>query len=424
MAMYPQKSRNSSSFPGPGGRGRGFAAALAAVLMVLIAAGALLLSAGKLRAQSTQTPSNQQDPKKPQQPTPGEAGGPQGDIGPIAVPKKKEDTPTAPPRRPPAEKMPEFTITADVPLVTLDVLVTSKDGHFIPNLKKEHFKVLEDGVPQKVSNFAQAEAPITAVLLVEFANTPLINYTRDWLVASYSFAQGLKKDDWVAVIAYDMRPEILADFTQDKRNIYAALSRLRIPSFSETNMFDALYDTLDRVEGIEGRKYVILVSSGCDSFSKLTYDKILKKVQSTPNVSIYSVGTGRALREWADAHGYMRALSCNGAMLNDSAVNRLDFLQADNQMTTFARLTGGRAYFPRFEAEFPEIFADIANSIRNEYTVAYHPTNPKLDGSYRKLKVELVDTGGQPLKMRDEKGKEVKYQIIAREGYTAKHQVD
>ena len=84
----------------------------------------------------------------------------------------------------------------------------------------------------------------------------------------------------------------------------------------------------------------------------------------------------------------------------------------------------GKAYFPRFEGELPEIFQDIGQSIRNEYALAYHPSNPKLDGSYRKLKVEIVGPDGQPLKVTDQKGKDVKYQVIAREGYTAKHQVD
>ena len=87
-------------------------------------------------------------------------------------------------------------------------------------------------------------------------------------------------------------------------------------------------------------------------------------------------------------------------------------------------MTGGRAYFPRFDGELPEIFNDIGSDIRNQYTLAYHPTNTKLDGSYRKLKVELIAPDGGPLKVRDQKGKDVKVQIYAREGYTAKHQVE
>jgi hypothetical protein len=105
-------------------------------------------------------------------------------------------------------------------------------------------------------------------------------------------------------------------------------------------------------------------------------------------------------------------------------MQNIDYLQADNQLTNFARLTGGRFYQPRFTGELPSIFRDIASDIRNQYSLAYHPTNPKLDGSYRKLKVELVAPDGSPLKVRDQKGKDVKYQIIAREGYTAKHVVE
>jgi VWFA-related protein len=303
----------------------------------------------------------------------------------------------------------------------------------VPGLKKDMFKVLEDGVAQNVTQFTQqADAPITAVLLVEFANN---NYLWDFMInsleASYSFAQSLKKDDWIAVIAYDMRPEILADFTQDKRAVYAALSRLRpqTAGFSETNLFDALYDTIDRLQGVEGRKYIVLVSSGCDSFSKINYDKVRKKVESAKDIVVYAVSTGQAIRLWADANNMMRYLPCTqggmpamGPM--GEATTRVDFLQADNQMNTFARMTGGRAYFPRFEAEFPEIFQDIASSIRNEYVLAYKPSNSKQDGSFRKLKVELLGPDGKPLKMKDEKGKDVKYQIIAREGYTAKHEVE
>jgi VWFA-related protein len=105
-------------------------------------------------------------------------------------------------------------------------------------------------------------------------------------------------------------------------------------------------------------------------------------------------------------------------------IANIDYLQADNEMNTFARMTGGRAYFPRFEGELPAIFHDIAADIRNQYLLAYHPTNSKLDGTYRKLKVELIAPGGGPLKVKDQKGKDLKVQVIAREGYTAKHTVE
>lgn len=353
-----------------------------------------------------------QNPNK--QEAPPEAGGPTGDVGPYVIPKKKEEPPPPAPEKPKKiEGMPDYSIHVDVPVVTMDVLVTTKDGQAIPNLRQENFKILEDGAEQKITSFRQShEAPITAVLLIEFASNMWGAYNYDALNASYTFAQGLKKEDWVAVVMYDMKPQILVDFTQDKRAVLGALNMLRIPGFSERNLFDALFDTLDRIDRIEGKKYVILVSSGRDTFSKLNLDQILKKIKSTKDTTIYAISIGRALREWLDSHGYA------------GGIQMTDWLQADNQMNTFARLTGGRAYFPRFEGELPEDFNAIAADIRNQYAISYHPTNTKLDGTYRKLKVELQAPGGGPLKIHDQKGKDVKYVIYAREGYTAKHQVE
>ena len=362
---------------------------------------------------SQQPPANQAPANPNKQDTPAAAGGPQNDVGPYVIPKKKEEPPPPPPERPKKiEGMPDYSIKVDVPLVSLDVLVTTKDGQFIPGLHKDNFKIIEDGVEQKVTNFNQSEAPITAVLLIEFASTNY-NYMYDALNASYTFASGLKKEDWVAVVSYDMKPQILVDFTQDKRAILGGLNMLRIPGFSERNLFDALFDTLDRVDRIEGKKYIILISSGRDTFSKLNLDQILKKVKSTKDTTIYSVSIGRQLREYLEAHGY-----------GGSWGQTTDWLQADNQLNTFARLTGGRFYNPRFEGELPGIFHDIAADIRNQYSLAYHPSNTKLDGTYRKLKVELQGPDGGPLKIHDQKGKDLKVIIYAREGYTAKHQVE
>jgi len=385
--------------------------------VILLALVVLWTIAATLSAQAQDT--SQQPPANPnKQEAPPAAGGPQNDVGPYVVPKKKEEPPPPAPEKPKKiENMPDYSIKVDVPLVSLDVLVTTKDGQTIPGLKKENFKIIEDGAPQQISTFNQTEAPITAVLLVEFASTNYY-FIVEALNASYSFANTLKKDDWVAVISYDMKPQILADFTQDKRAVQAALNQLRMPGFAETNLFDALFDTLDRVDRIEGKKYIILISTGVDTFSKLTLDKILKKVKTTKDVTIYPISVGWAEREWWESHG--RAAPHGMGI----PVGNMDYLQADNEMKTFASLTGGRAYFPRFEGELPEIFHDIAADIRNQYSISYHPSNTKLDGTYRKLKVELHAPDGGPLKIRDQKGKDIKYVVYAREGYTAKHTVE
>lgn len=374
-------------------------------------------------ANSQSQPASQgQDNGKPKQDVPADAGGPTDSIGPYAIPTKK--TEEAPPPPPPVtakkvEDIPDYSLKVNVPLVNVDVLVTTKDGQFVPGLKMENFRVAEDGVPQKVTKFNVSEAPITAVLLVEFANTswPMLV---DALNASYAFAHSLRKDDWVAVAYYDMQPHILTDFTQDKNAVFGALNQLRIPGFAETNEFDAIYDTLDRLDRIEGKKYVILVSTGIDTFSKLTLDKITKKIKDTKDVTIFPISIGWYIREMCEVQ------HCTG-MIHGMAswgTKNIDYLQADNEMRTFASMTGGRAYFPRFQAEFGEIFQDIGNDIRHEYTLAYSPTNTKLDGTYRKLKVEVIAPDGKALKVRDQKGKDVKIDVVARDGYTAKHTVD
>ena len=368
-----------------------------------------------------QQPSPSPSPQQGQQNPSPDAGGPAGDLGPIAIPRKPPEEPKKEeaPRKPkPVEGMPQFSLHISVPLVTLDVGVLTKDGQFIPGLKEKNFRVLEDGVPQKITGFNQTQAPITAVMLVEFAKT-FYAFDYDALNASYTFASTLKKDDWIALIAYDLRTHMLSDFTQDKRQIFQGLHSLQWPMSAETNLFDALYDTIDRLEGVEGRKYIILISSGRDTFSKKTLDQTLKKVQGAKNIAIYSISTGQALRNYAETHGMMGFL-CPMTSFSCST----EYAQADNQLRTFARMTGGKYWAPLFSTQMRDIFADLAQTIRNQYSLAYRPTNPAQDGTWRKIKVELVGPDGKPLRMRDQKGKKVKYQIIAREGYRAKREVE
>jgi VWFA-related protein len=393
-----------------------------AVLLALLSAVTPVSAQDQSQAQPQAPPQDTtQDNGKPKQDAPAEAGGPDNNVGPYSIPKKNPEE--APPPPPPSttpnkvEGMPDYSIKVNVPLVNVDVLVTSKSGQFIPGLKKDNFRLFEDGAPQQISSFNVSQAPITAVLLVEFASTNY-GFMRDALLASYAFANTLRKDDWVAVSYYDMQPHILVDFTQDKRAVYGALNEMRIPGFSETNLFDALYDTLDRLDRVEGKKYIILVTTGIDTFSKLTLDKITKKVKDTKDVTIFPMSVGWIIREMYESRG--RAAPHGMGI----PVGQLDYLQADNEMKTFAAMTGGRAYFPRFQAEYGEDFQEIGSDIRNQYSLAYHPTNNKLDGTYRKLKVQVVAPDGGPLKVKDQKGKEQKIEVVSRDGYTAKHTVD
>jgi len=368
--------------------------------------------------QSTQSQSSQtqsQDQSEPMD------GGPNGDNGAIAIPKKPEAeaAPAPPPPPPPKPANPpglgNLSIHVDVPVVTVDVgVILEKTHQFVPNLKEDNFRVYEDGKPQEITHFSQIKAPITAVLLVEFAANNWF-FIQDMENAAYAFTQQLRPDDYVAVVTYDMHTNILTDFTQDKRVVMNALNTLTIPTWNETNLFDALYTTLDRLSRVPGRKYIILIGSGRDTFSKITLDKCLQKIKETPNVTIFSIGTGQYFRLMTNADS---GIGMRGG------IRDLNYLQADNQMTTFARMTGGMAFFPRFQAEMPEDFAAINESIRNQYVLTYTPTNAKQDGTWRKIHVELVDDEGHPLKMQDEKHHSLKYDVIARDGYRAKQEVN
>lgn len=303
---------------------------------------------------------------------------------------------------------------AEATTVSVPVAVLDNKGRFIPNIPQSYFRVLEDGVPQQISGFSKGEAPMTVCMLIEFSGMFQQYWSWGWadtLNAAYGFVSTLKPEDNVAVIAYDLRPTILSDFTADRRKTEEALARLRIPGFSESNMFDALTDTADRMSNIEGRKAILLIASGIDTFSKLTFDKARRSLQSS-GVPIYAVSILQVARELADARGGM------------GAIQRLDFLQADNELKTFAKETGGQAFFPRFQGELPGVFNALSEALRNQYTLAYHPTNIARDGKYRKIKVELVNPGTlEPLKVV-EQGKPVKYQVIAKAGYNAPHEVE
>ncbi|HET6962949.1 MAG TPA: VWA domain-containing protein [Terriglobia bacterium] len=353
--------------------GRGLLASL--LIFALLIASENWFAAGPL--QQEQTPKKESETGGPKQTESDTVIGPKKQ----APPKKKRISP----KRPAGEKPDDnFTLAVEIELVNLDVVVTDKKGNFIPNLTAKNFRLFEDKVEQKITNFSPTTAPLTIVILVEFANTLAFWYD-DVVTPTAGFIQMLRPDDWAALVAYDMRPEILSDFTQDKRELFAGLNRMRIPGFSETNLFDALKDTLDRLEEVDGKKAVLLIGTGVDTFSKITFDTMLKRVNST-NAVIYCIGMMQFLREYMDARGYL------------APEDRLTYLQADNQLNTFAKRTGGKAWFPRFMGEYPNILQQVGIELRSQYSMGYQSTNPNKDGKFRKIKVEVVDETGTVVK--------------------------
>jgi len=337
--------------------------------------------------------------------------------GPTAAPAEGPEQSKIPSQFKKGKDLPQAvaTYSTDAVTVTVDVSVLDNKGHFIPNLPPADFRVLEDNVPQKITTVTKGEAPMTIALVIEFSGAFQQVYTRTWqqtLEAAYGFVQTLKPEDYLAIVAYDLRSEILSDFSTDRGDAQEALRRLNFPAFSEANLFDALTDTAQRMQDIEGRKAIVLISTGVDTFSKLNYGEARKAIQNA-GVPIYAIGLMQAYRD----------ILYGGGMISDS--QNMTFLQADNQLKTFAKESGGMAYLPHFEGQMPEIYRDISGVLRSQYVLTYTPSNTARDGKFRKIKVELVNPeNNQPLKIDDEKHKPVKYDILAKPGYTAPKQVE
>ena len=176
-------------------------------------------------------------------------------------------------------------------------------------------------------------------------------------------------------------------------------------------MFDALYETLDRVSRIEGRKYIILIGTGRDTFSKLTLDKILAKVKATPNVTIFTIGTGALVNEMSRRGGRAR-------------MREINYLQAQNQLKTFADMTGGLSFAPALPGRAPR-------RLRPDQQLHPQPVRPHLPPHQHHQRRQLSQDQGHPgrqrrppLQMQDEKGRPLKYSVIARDGYNAKLPVE
>lgn len=276
---------------------------------------------------------------------------------------------------------PDYSVHINVPVVTLDVAVQNQEGLFIPGLSKENFHILEDGVPQTITSFGFRQSRISMVLLVEYSaeNSGLGDNA---MVAAQGFIGAMKEDDWTALILFDKKPRIAQDFTQNKQALYESLRQARVPLSREVNLFDSLDDTLTRMEGVEGPKYIILIASGVDTFSGKTLDQALDKIKLEKDTIIYSINTARGLGQ----------------------------RQAENQMRVFARLSGGKMFYASSIQDYADVFRDVAQSIRSRYSISYHSTHRAQDGGWHKIQVEVTPAPGV----------KVKYQVTAREGYRAR----
>ncbi|MGI8734213.1 MAG: VWA domain-containing protein [Pyrinomonadaceae bacterium] len=362
--------------------------------------------------------------KKNKRPEPGQQGEKQEEAPPPDITGRPQD----------ADK-----VTISTQIVNVDTVVYhKKSGQIVTGLKKENFAIFSDNTPQVITNFSTPEAPITVVMALEYSKwSEQFGYfgsggydpgTYEVLRPTAMFLSRFIKppDDYVSVVAYDLRPTTLTDFTNDPRRINEVISLLlrNQPAFRESNLFDTMkfvlmggrgdsvvledskeeksdYAGLVTVQG--RRRAVILICSGIDTFSKINYGDTRKVLQNA-GIPIYIIGTGNLYFK-----KYEHLMNATDSLTGSPG--RLTFLQADNTLKTFAKETGGK-YFPyTFEGELPSILQSINNLLRSQYSLAFNPGDVR-DGKQHKIKVS-VDVNGDGV--YDDK----EYTIQARSVYNA-----
>jgi len=287
-----------------------------------------------------------------------------------------------------------FSLSIDVSLVNVDVVVTTREDQTLSGLEKDQFRIFVDGVEQTITNFSPTEAPLTVVLLIEFGKT-FAYYYDDVVGPAWGFIQTLRPDDWAALVNFDVKPEILTDFTKNRNELLAGLQRLQIPTFRETAVYDAVLFTLDRMEQIDGKKAIFLLSAGIDTISHATYGEVLRRAEASDTM-IYAVGMGQVFRTI-----YENQLG---------AFDQMTLIQAENTLRQITKASGGLAFFPRFQGEYLGIYETVSNHLRYQYSLGFIPQGIEEDDDLKEIKVEVapldLDADGKPddLRVRHKRG--------------------
>jgi len=287
-----------------------------------------------------------------------------------------------------------FSLSIDVDLVNVDVVVTTRDNQPISGLDRNHFRVFVDDVEQTITNFSPTEAPLTVVLVLEWGNT-FGYYYDDVARPAWGFVQSLRPDDWTALVTFDVSAEILTDFTRNRNEILYGLQSLQPPVFRETAVFDAILFALDRMEHIDGKKAIFLLSTGVDTISRATYGEVLDRAEASDTI-VYAVGMAQLFRTI-----YENQLG---------ALDRMTLIQAENTLRQIAEASGGAAFFPRFQGEYLGIYETVRASLRYQYSFGFIPQGLEPDDDLKEIRVEIapvdVDGDGDPdnLRVRHKRG--------------------
>jgi Ca-activated chloride channel family protein len=300
----------------------------------------------------------------------------------------------------------QFRITSRAELVNVDVSVTDAKGNFLSGLRKEQFRVLDEGVEQPITHFSPIESPAEILLVVETSPAVYLIH-RQHLAAAYLLLEGLAADDSVALASYDEALHPLLGFTGNKNTVAAALDQLHYNlGTAHLNLFDSLAAALEALPaespGAPAKRAIVLLSTGLDE-SSARWEALAGRLRSS-GVVVYPVALGGELRD----AGRTKKDSPPG---NEAPAG---FERADRDLNEIARLTGGHAYFPRKPEEFTGIYRNLSSTLRHDYSLAFAP--PARDARYHRLEVQVLDAKGRPLApLKGHSG----YAVRARPGYTA-----
>jgi Ca-activated chloride channel family protein len=190
-------------------------------------------------------------------------------------------------------------------VVTLKLQVQDPNGYFLPNIRRENFAVYEDQQPQKIVSVDIEHASLSLAILVEFGGRYLeINKVLALEIPEIGHAllENIGHDDKVAIFKYDGKLENLADFDHPQQTLDHVFDPLNVPGFSEANFYDAVLGTLQRVKDVSGRRAIIAVSTGIDTFSNANYDRVLQSVRSS-EIPMYAIGLSRLMQKETTIYG-------------------------------------------------------------------------------------------------------------------------
>ena len=293
--------------------------------------------------------------------------------------------------------------------VTIKFHVEDPSGYFLPNIRRENFAVYEDGVRQKNTSVEVEHSSISVALLMELGGRyhELSKVLRQEVPrAGRQLLEVIGRDDRIAVFRYDERLQPLADFDQGHEVVDHIFDQVTTPSFSETNFYDALLETLNRMKGVRGRKAIILIASGVDTFSKTNYQQLLQAARDSA-IPSYVIGLGSIMRLEAAVYGEAAPFA------------RIDWTGAQKQLEMLANVSGGRAYVLESSFAIAGIYDDIMENLRLRYVVTYVSSNPATSGPPRNIRVELVDPAtGNALKIRDSAGKIISASVFVQQTYS------